>query len=286
LLAAAESVVRVPPKLTAENRKKARSSGKSDAIDALAVARVALQEPDLPVARLDEPSRQVRLLVDHRQDLVAERGRAQNRLRWHIHELEPDYRIPAGSLDSIRRLDALDRMLGQRPEFVADIARRLVAQIRDLTRTLKALELEIEQHVVALAPNLLALVGCGALTAAKLVGEVAGIQRFRSIAAFARYNGTAPIPASSGNNDHHRYNPGGNRQVNAALHRIAITQLRFYPPAITYLEHRLSEIHDTKREAIRALRRRISDQVYRRMLADACPSTAPDEPASKNSGLT
>jgi transposase len=278
LLGAGEAVLRVAPKLTAGARKQARTAGKSDPIDALAVARVALREPNLPVARLDGPSRELRLLVDHREDLLAERVRAQNRLRWSLHDLEPDHPIPSGSLNSLRRLGELETLLDQHSEVAAVIARQLIGQIRDLTLKVKALALEISQRVAILAPNLLALVGCGALTAAKLVGEVAGIERFRSRAAFAKFNGTAPIPVWSGNSDRHRLNRGGNRQVNAALHRIAVTQLRAHPPAITYLEHRRSHpCNNTKTEAIRALRRRLSDEVYGRLCADErLRTTAPD----------
>ena len=89
LLAAGQQVVRVPPKLMAQTRASARTRGKSDPIDALAVARAALREPDLPVAAHDEVSRELKLLVDRREDLVAERTRTINRLRWHLHELDP-----------------------------------------------------------------------------------------------------------------------------------------------------------------------------------------------------
>src|SRR5207342_780536 len=99
LLRAGASVVRVPPKLMAGARRSGREPGKSDPIDALAVARAALREPDLPVARLDGPEREVRLLVDHREDLVAERTRVENRLRWHLHELTPGDEPVARSLD-------------------------------------------------------------------------------------------------------------------------------------------------------------------------------------------
>src|SRR5215472_16861922 len=98
LLAAGEQIVRVPPKLMANCRDSARTHGKSDPIDALAVARAALREPGLPAARLDGPERELRLLVDHRDDLVAERTRAINRLRWHLHELDPSLQLPARSL--------------------------------------------------------------------------------------------------------------------------------------------------------------------------------------------
>src|SRR3954453_1972156 len=89
LLAAGELIVRVPPKLMAHTRDSARTYGKSDPIDALAVARAALRHPDLPAAQLDGPSRELRLLVDHREDLVAERTRRQIRVGWHVHELFP-----------------------------------------------------------------------------------------------------------------------------------------------------------------------------------------------------
>jgi transposase len=121
--------------------------------------------------------------------------------------------------------------------------------------------------VAPLVPNLLALDGCGALTAAKLIGETAGISRFRSRAAFAMHNGTAPVPVWSANRERHRLNRGGNRQLNCGLHRIAVTQLRLPGPGRAYYQHRIMA-GDTNTEAIRALRRRISDEVYRRLDAD------------------
>lgn len=273
LLLAGEAVIRVPPKLMAGARRSGREPGKSDPIDALAVARAALRE-DLPVATLDGPDREVRLLVDHREDLVAERTRAQNRLRWHLHELDPGTEPAVRSLDRRAVLDVLDARLADVPGTVARIARELVARIRDLTASIDELETEIARLVAGLAPSLLALVGCGPLTAAKLVGETAGIGRFRSSAAFARHNGSAPLPVWSSNTVRHRLSRTGNRQLNLALHRIAITQLRCDDRGRAYVEHRRA-MGDTKPEAIRALRRRVSDEVYRRMRADeAARSTA------------
>jgi len=272
LLCAGEAVVRVPPKLMAGARRSSREPGKSDPIDALAVARAALRE-DLPVATLDGPEREVRLLVDHREDLVAERTRAQNRLRWHLHELDPGTEPPARALDRAVVLTALEARLAGQPGTVARIARELVGRIRELTTTINALEREIGRLVGALAPSLLALTGCGPLTAAKLVGETAGIGRFRSAAAFARHNGSAPLPVWSGNTERHRLSRTGNRQLNVALHRIAITQLQREGPGKTYLEHRRA-LGNTKTEAIRALRRRISDEVFRRMRHDEAARVA------------
>ena len=267
LIVAGEGVVRVPPKLMAGARRSSREPGKSDPIDALAVARAALREPGLPVATLDGAEREVRLLVDHREDLVAERTRAQNRLRWHLHELDPGNEPPARSLDRRVVLDRLEQELATAPGTVGRIARELVLRIRELTRAIDDLERDIRGLAAELAPTLLALPGCGALTAAKLVGETAGVGRFRSAAAFARHNGTAPLEVWSGNAERHRLSRKGNRQLNVAIHRIAITQVRLGGPGKAYFEHRRAA-GDTKTEALRALRRRISDEVFRRMLRD------------------
>jgi len=275
LLSAGELVVRVPPKMMAGVRKAARTRGKSDPIDALAVARAALREPNLPVARLDGPSREVRLLVDYRERLVRERTAAQNSLRWRLHELDPGFDPPTGSLDRYVTLDAVEGFLESQVGVTAELARRETARIRDLTRQANQLETDIEQRVRQIAPSLLTLVGCGALTAAKLVGEAADVTRFKSRDAYAAWNGTAPIPVWSANRHRFRLSRGGNRQTNAALHRIAVTQLRCHPDARAFITRRLTA-GDTKREALRALKRRLSDVVYRTMAQDATAmQTAP-----------
>jgi transposase len=266
LLRAGESVVRVPPKLMAGARRSVREPGKSDPIDALAVAQAVLREPGLPVATLDGPERDLRLLVDHREDLVGERTRHEQRLRWFLVELAVPEPAPR-SLGRPAVQSGLERALADRPEPVARFARDLLARVRDLTVAIRALQREIETLVRRLAPVLLALPGCGPLTAAKIVGETAGVTRFRSKEAFARHNGSAPVPVWSGDTVRHRLSRGGNRQLNAALHRIAITQMRIDPRGRAYLDHRRTS-GDTKTEAIRALRRRISDEVFRRLQAD------------------
>jgi transposase len=267
LLGASERVVRVPPKLMAGARRSVRTPGKSDPIDALAVARAALREPGLPVACLEGVDRQVRLLVDHREDLVAERTRIQQRLRWHRHELEPGWEVPAGALDRAVWLDRVQARLAAHQGVVAEIAAELVGRCRELTGRINQLQGQLRRLVAPLAPSLLGLAGCGVLTAAKLVAETAGVGRFRSRAAFAMQTGTAPVPVGSGNRERHRLNRGGNRQLNAALHRIAVTQLRLGGAGRAYVQRRLAA-GDTKTEAIRALRRRLSDEVYRRLQAD------------------
>jgi transposase len=268
LLAAGERIKRVPPKLMAHARDSARTYGKSDPIDALAVARAALRHPDLPVAQLDGPARELRLLVDHREDLVNERTRCINRLRWHLHELDPSWDPTARSLTSYRNIDAVAARLSAMDGMVARIAGDIAAHIRDLTTQERALEREITTRISALAPTLLMLVGVGALTAAKIVAEVADVRRFRNKDAFARHNGTAPLPVWSSNHPRHRLARTGNRQLNAAIHRITITQARCHPAARAYLERRAT-MGNTPSEARRALKRHLSDIVFRALLEDA-----------------
>lgn len=268
LLAAGEQICRVPPKLMAHARDAARTYGKSDPIDALAVARAALREPGLPTARLDGASRELRLLVDHREDLVRDRTAHINRLRWHLHELDPSWDPSPRSLIRYKHLDGLSARLEAMDGMVARIARDLLGRIRDLTVQANALQREIAELVRSLAPTLLRLTGVGELTAAKIVAEVADVRRFRSKDAFARHNGTAPLPVWSSNRVWHRLSRTGNRQLNAAIHRIAITQKRCHDGAKSYLERRMA-LGNTKKEALRALKRKLSDVVYRALLVDA-----------------
>jgi transposase len=268
LLARGERVVRVPPGRMAGARKGGRERGKSDAIDALAVARAFLREPDLPVAVLAGSEREIRLLHDHREDLVCERTRIQNRLRWHLHDLDPALEIPAGALDRYVRLDRLAAWLSGQDEGSAQvrIARELVARCRELTRRINELQRELETLLACEAEELLELVGCGTLTAAKLVGEIAGVDRFAGDAKLAKHSGTAPLPASSGEVVRHRLNRKGNRQLNCALHRIAVTQARMHPPARAYLERKQAE-GKSRREALRCLKRHLARTVYRALRA-------------------
>ena len=263
LLEAGERLVRVPPRLTAPQRRRGRVRGKSDRIDALAVARAALQEPLLDAPRAGEAVlRELKLLVDHRDDLVAERRRCQQRLRWHLHELDPMLAVPLGALDRAIWLDRLARQLARREQSTqVRVARDLVGRCRTLTRSVASLDRELEARTKTLAPRLLELAGCGARSAAKLLCEIGPIDRFASDAQLARHAGVAPLDASSGKHQRHRLDRGGNRQLNCALHRIAVTQGRVHPPARAYLERKQSE-GKTRREAIRCLKRQLARTVY------------------------
>lgn len=267
LLGAGEMVVRVPPKMMAGVRRSARTRGKSDPIDALAVARAAIREPDLPVARLEGPAREVRLSVDYREDLVRERTGLQNRLRWRLHELDPTLDPPTGSLDRYVILGGLIEALEAHAGLVAQLARREITRIRDLTTEINQFTADIAVRVAEISPSLLEIPGCGPLSAAKLVGEAADITRFGSRDAYAMWAGVAPIPVWSGNTERFRLNRGGNRQTNAALHRIAITQMRIHPDARRLITKHLTA-GKTKKEALRVLKRRLADVVYRTMIND------------------
>jgi transposase len=275
LLARGERVVRVPPKLMAGRRRGSRQAGKSDSIDALAVARAALEEgvDTLPTAQLEGPAREIKLLLDHREDLVAERTRIQCRLRWLLHDRWPELELPAGCLDRPVWLDRLASRLARAAQDAdVRVMRAQIRRIKELTREANALERELLLLVAGLQPRLLERPGVGALTAAKLIAEIAGIERFRSPAKLARLAGVAPIPAASGNNKRVRLHRGGNRQLNAALHRIVVTQLRMHPPAQDYIARRISE-GKTKREAIRCLKRHLVRTIFNTMTRN--PSDAP-----------
>jgi transposase len=219
LMAGDQKVVRVPPKMMAQTRASARTPGKSDPIDALAVARAFLREPDLPIASHDEVSRELKLLVDRCEVLVAQRT-STYRLLWRVDELDPSRAPKPRSLDLAKHRRLLGDWLVNQPGLVAELARDELADIARLTEAIDALAKRIAERVRTVAPTLLAMPGCGELTAAKLVGEAAGVTRFKSEAAFARHSGLAPIAVWSGNTAGRvRHTRSGNRQLNAALHR-------------------------------------------------------------------
>ena len=266
LLPRGERVVRVPPKMMAGARVSARTYGKSDPIDAACVARAALREPGLPHATLAGPEHDIRLLVDHRDDLVEERRRLIKRLRWNCHDLEVGLELPPRVLTRDVWLDRLTEALDALPESTRRrIALLQVARCRELTAEIRGLEREIRVHMRVLAPELLEAPGCSALCAAQLIGQVAGARRFRSEAAFAMHVGTAPLPVSSGRSERHRLNRTGNRKLNSVIHIVAVTQARMHPPAIAYMEKKRTEGMGN-REALRCLKRHITRTLYKAMV--------------------
>jgi transposase len=269
LLVRGERVVRVATKLMAGERRGSRARGKSDRIDAIAVARAALREGlgSLPVAALAGVELDIRLLVDHRQRLVHNRTALINDVLWHLHDLWPELKLPGGALVSKKWQTKLGRRLARAEQTArVRIARDELRHIRELTQIIDAYEIEIGDLVDQVAPQLLSEPGFGALTAGKLIGEIAGASRFATDAKLARAAGVAPIPVSSGKTNRHRLDRGGNRQINAAIHRVAITRARCHPETKAYLDRKRAEGKST-REAIRCLKRHLIRDVWQLLQA-------------------
>jgi transposase len=281
LIARGERIVRVAPKHMAGARRSARQRGKSDSIDAFSVARAALQEgvENLPAAHLDGAALDIRLLVDHREDLIAARGQEQQRLRWHLHDMWPELEIPAGALDTRKWLGKVARRLARAEQTTrVRVARELVRQITARTTRIRELESELATLVQSYAPQLLAERGCGPLTAAKLIGEIAGADRFANDAKLARSGGAAPIPASTGNSNRHRLDRGGNRQLNCALHRLAVNKAHWCPDTAAYLARKQAE-GKSRKEALRSLKRHLARRVWRLLRSPATSKPTPVEAA-------
>src|SRR4051794_13928076 len=194
LIARGERVLRVPTKLMADARRGGRERGKSDHIDAVAVARAALREglDQLPAAQLDGPEHDLRLLVDHRERLVGQRVGLNNTLQWHLHDLWPELVLPGGALFSVKWSTRIARRLARSEQTMrVRITRDELRRLRELTQAIKTLE-----------------------------GEIAGAARFSSAAKLARAAGLAPTPNSAGNANRHRLDRDGNRPINAAIHRV------------------------------------------------------------------
>ena len=160
------------------------------------------------------------------------------RLRWHLHELDPGWEPRARALDRASGLDRSSGRLADRRDWSPGWPATSPSRCRRTHRRDQAARGGDRRPGPKLAPTLLAIPGCGALTAAKIIGETAGVDRFKSSDAYARHNGTAPLPVWSSNKARHRLSRTGNRQLNAALHRIAMTQARWHPPAKAMIERR------------------------------------------------
>ena len=266
----------------ADTRRGARTRGKSDSIDSIAVARAALREglQALPAAQLDGPELDLRLLVDHRERLVRQRVGLNNTLQWHLHDLWPELELPGSALMSTKWSSRIARRLARSEQTMrVRIARDELRRLRELTQAVKVLEAEIAELVAHVAPQLLAEPGFGPLTAAKLVGEIAGIERFATDAKLARAAGLAPIPISSGKTNRHRLDRGGNRQVNAAIHRVAVTRARCHPETRDYIDRKRAE-GKTTREAIRCLKRHLARRIWHLLIQTAPPGQRHPHPST------
>ena len=266
LLAAGERVIRVPPALTGASRKASRVPGKSDPIDATAVALAAIREgvEKLPVAFLDEQAYEIRVLCDYRDQLISERTKLINRLRWHLVRIAPELESQLGpaALKGPQIRARLARQLAKLPASPPlRVAKALLRRINEISREERELFSELTELLKAHAPQLLERRSIGPVTAAVIIGRTAGARRFRSEACFARHAGTAPIPASSGKTVRYRLHRGGDRQLNRAIHIIALGRAAWDPATRVYLQRKQTE-GKTKREAIRCLKRHIAREIY------------------------
>ena len=265
LLDRGETVLRLPPYLMAGARRSTREPGKSDPIDALAIARTALREgaETLPTARLGGAELEIRLLTVHRERLVSSRTRLINELRWHLHDTWPDWEIrERGLIHPGLQQQVTRRLKRAEPSVRVRIARDLITRVRDLTATINQLQQELGVLVHNLAPQLLAERGLGVLIAAKLLGEIGDITRFQTDAQLARLAGCAPIPVSSGQTDRYRLDRGGNRHLNHAIHLLAISKLLHDPATALYIAKQRQN-GKTHRDAIRCLKRHLVRRIWR-----------------------
>ena len=268
LLAAGEHVVDVPPTLSARVRLLGSAkAAKNDGNDALSTAIAGLRHCELRTVHADDHATVLRLLIGRYDDLVALRTQAACRLHALMRELV------AGGAPLRLSADQAARLLrGAHPaDAVAlerkTLARELLCDIRRLDRALTVIKARVTDAVAASQTSLLELHGVGPIVAGLILGHVGDPARFRTKERFAAYNGTAPIEASSGPRKRHRINPRGNRKLNHAMHLIAVTQIAHDTPGRAYYGRKLAE-GKTKKEALRALKRRISDAVWRQLRAD------------------
>ncbi len=272
LLAASVDVVDVPTHLTALGRRSSRSRGKDDPADAVTIARMALREPGLPRLRASHLAADLKLLVDARDQLVAEGTRIRNRLHALLLALTPGYRAETGALSSgaaLRTARRLIRGAAASDPIRARLALMAIRRLKAIDVEASELEREIADMVEASgASRLRAICGVGPIVAAKILGETHDVDRFATAAAFAAHAGVSPIPASSGTTTRHRLNRGGNRQLNRALFTIAMVQARWDEQGSVYLARKRSE-GKTPPEARRCLMRHLAGVVYRAMVDDA-----------------
>ena len=287
LVADGEAVLDVPPKLSARVRVFDTGQGrKTDPVDAHSVAVAGLRSRSLRTVTPDDVTVVVRLLADRRDEL----GRARTDIISRIHHLLLEL-IPGGAKKFLTRgqVSYLLRTAPPPKNIVAktrhDLARELIEELTLIDAKIRAADKQLRQLVTEHGSSLTELYGIGPSGAARLIGDIGDIHRFRTAAHFASWNGTAPLEASSGDQRRHRLSRAGNRRINRVLHTMAIVQLRRDTPCRAYYRRRLTE-GKTTMEALRALKRHLSDVIYKRMLHDAKTRGAGETGPGGHSGAT
>jgi transposase len=275
LATAGESVVDVPPKLSARVRVLSTGNArKNDGLDALATAFAASRNERLAAVDPEADFEVLRLLSERREDLVAERTRALNRLHGLLRDLLPGG--VAGRLSTHRgaRILRSIRPKGAPARLRRRLASEVLRDVRTLDRKIADLNERIEAEIEASGTTLTEIFGIGPILAAKIIGTVADVARFPTMARFASYSGTAPVEASSGEVVRHRLSLAGNRKLNYALHMVAVCQARSDARGGAYYRKKIAE-GKSRKEALRCLKRRISDAVFRSLMADSrAPSSS------------
>lgn len=274
LVADGETVIDVPAKLSARVRVLSTGQGrKTDPVDAHSVAVAGLRSSGLRHVQVDDATAALRLLVDHRDELGHARTQTVNRLHRLLLEL-----LPGGAKKFLSATQARALLAPVRPRDVVGKTRRrlavdLVTELDRIDKRIKATDLELRGLITVTGSTLLELFGVGPSSAARLLGDIGEIGRFTDKGRFASWNGTAPLDASSGEHRHHRLSRAGNRRINRVLHIMAVVQLRHDTEGRAYYRRKLAT-GKTSMEAMRCLKRRLSDVVYRQMARDAQRLTA------------
>jgi len=268
LVAAGETVVDVPAKLATRVRVYSTGHGnKTDRADAVAIARAALHSKRLRMVRPDDENVALKLLSDRRHELIASRTQSVSRLHRLIREL-----VPGGTPRALTAERAEALVSGLNVSDAAGVMRIELAldhigDIKRFDRRIDEVTLGIHAAVKDSGTTLTRIYGVGPVTAGLILGEVGDVSRFPTRNHFASYTGTALIAVSSGDNNRHRLSRSGNRQLNHAIHIAAIAQIRYDTPGRAYYRRKLDE-GKSRREALRCLKRRISDAAYRQLQLD------------------
>jgi transposase len=269
LAGSGESVVDVPPKLSARMRVLSTGNArKNDGLDALATALAASRNERLVPVDPEGSSEVLRLLSERREDVVAERTRALNRLHVLLRDLLPGGVARRLSADRAARVLRSVRPKGASARLRRRLASEVLRDVRSLDRKIADLDGRIEAEIEASGTTLTQVFGIGPILAARIIGTVGDVARFPTKAHFASYSGTAPLEASSGEVVRHRLSLAGNRKLNYALHMVALCQARSNDRGGVYYRKKLAE-GKSRKEALRCLKRRVSDAVFRNLLTDS-----------------
>jgi transposase len=273
LVGCGETVFDVPPVLASRVRLLGSGrSQKNDPNDARSIAIAALRSDRLRTVQPDDHVVVLRLLVKRHRDMARLRNKHCSRLHALLLELKAGgIGIKISVTNASRLLDAITTG-DEATRYRVLIGREVVDDIARLDQTLKASKKRIATAVTASTTSLTDIVGIGPVGAATIIGYTKNVSRFPTRGHYATYNATAPIEASSGSHTRHRLNPRGNRILNHAIHIAAVTQLRHDTTGRIYYQKKIAE-GKTPKEAIRALKRRISDAIYKKLIADAARTT-------------